>query len=244
MTLPLLLCLSAAAPGLEAQSWVLDVLVATRTEVPVMGETRVYTRSTMLVRFERVDGVLVQRQRLCRVDVSDDTRLAETVIPPAFIAAWPEQVFRPTLTEDAGAWRYSGDPGAVAIGYDPATSGGVVPTRPSSPGVQDWEGDGQPGATVHLVVPVLGAVELYVAQVGHTRFQGQWDGQSIVGAVEMRHFDQNTLGASHGLFDSSPRTQFVPELSGFRLSPIGTVSGCAQLASVYTPGAPPRPAAG
>lgn len=238
--LALLLPLTGAQPPLVEQSWVLDVMVATRTQVPVLGETRVYTRSTMWVRFEQGQAGLVQRQRLCAVEVTDDTRMAETVIPPAFVAAWPEQVFPVRVQAEGGATLYTADPGAVSVGYDPQTSGGAVPARPESPGVSDWEGDGHPGATVNLVVPVLGAIELYVAQRGHTLFSGSWDGASFTGAVAMQDFDQNTLGASHSLFDTSPETHFVPQLSGFRLTPIGAVSGCAQLAQVHRPGPPPR----
>ncbi|MCB9759058.1 MAG: hypothetical protein H6739_04395 [Alphaproteobacteria bacterium] len=212
----------------------LEVTVANVTTVPVLGETRVFTRSLLLVDFEVVDGVLIQRQRLCAVAVDDDARLSSTVIPPAFIAAFPHQQHAVSLEREGGAWRYHADPGPVYIGFDPAQTGGPLPQEVDSVGVVDWDGDGAPGATVNLVVPVLGAIDLYIAQAGHSLLNGAVlaDG-SIAGHVEIRTLDQRTLGASHRLFHTSPAIRPVPALSTFRLAPLEPGMDCADLASAW-----------
>ncbi|MEC8422575.1 MAG: hypothetical protein VX000_02295, partial [Myxococcota bacterium] len=94
----------------------------------------------------------------------------------------------------------------------------------------DWDGDGRPAATVAIRVPVLGSIELYVAQRAHVRLEGQTDAGTGVtrGAVDFEHFEQRTLGASHRMFEANPDMWPDPARSGFELRRIAPGAGCAE----------------
>lgn len=230
--LPLMALLLAPTPPIELGApYGMEVMVATSTTVPVLGDTHVYTRSLLLVEYTQLPEGVQQRQTLCAVEVDDDARLSDTLIPPAFIRSFPVQTNVVALDQAGGGWSFLSDPGPVHIGHDPKRGGsGGVPEEMDSPGVWDWDHDGEPGATVKLVVPVLGDIQIYVAQTGHTILRGQLSASGEVsGEVDLTHFEQRTLGASNRLFHTSPKTRFVPEQSYFRIAPLEAGASCASL---------------
>lgn len=236
-----LVSLASPTPAIPPGRYALELVVATATQVPVMGETLVYTRSLSQVDVFVQDGVTYQTQRLCSVTVEDNNRLADTRIPEAFINSFPVQTYAVSLTPLAtGGFAYFADPGSVAIGFDPRDTAGIVPVAPDDPNLQDYDGDGKPGATVNLVVPMLGAIELYIAQRGHSVMTGEVQDGAVRGEVDVRYFSQRTLAASNSLFHANPPMRHLDE-SWFRLSPAPGL-GCKQLAA--TLGAKPieRPA--
>ncbi|MCB9791930.1 MAG: hypothetical protein H6741_04310 [Alphaproteobacteria bacterium] len=225
------LILASGPPPLESGApYGMEVMVATSTTVPVLGDTHVYTRSLLLVEYSPVAEGLLQRQTLCAVEIDDDARLSDTLIPPAFIRSFPVQRNVVQLSEQGAGWGFVSDPGPVHVGFDARSSGGGVPQELDSPGVLDWDKDGVPGATVKLVVPVLGDIELYIAQTGHTILRGQLSAAGEVqGQVDLTYFEQHTLGASNRLFHTSPATRFVPEQSYFRIAPLEAGASCESL---------------
>ncbi|MBK7756594.1 MAG: hypothetical protein IPI35_09315 [Deltaproteobacteria bacterium] len=225
-----LVSLASPAPSISPGRYALELVVATATQVPVMGETLVYTRSLSQVDVFVQDGVTYQTQRLCSVTVEDNNRLADTRIPEAFIKSFPVQTYAVSLTPLAtGGVAYFADPGSVSIGFDPKRTAGQVPATPDDPNLLDYDGDGKPGATVNLVVPVLGAVELYIAQRGHSVMSGELQNGVVRGAVDVRYFSQRTLEASNSLFHANPPMRHLDE-SWFRLSPAPGM-GCQQLSA-------------
>jgi hypothetical protein len=167
-------------------------------------------------------------QQVCDVKLLSDSR-AETVLPDAFIRAMPRQTYAVRLVETDGNTSFSADPGPTYVGYDPALSGGGVPSGADDPGVVDMDRDGRPGVTVHVVMPVFGAVKIYVAQRGHSRYEGQVGEGGVSGRVDIVALEQNTLGASFAPFAANPQITAVPESSRFDMRPIASGLTCADL---------------
>lgn len=220
MLLSLLSVAAAETPIRVGQPYLLEVVVVSSAAVPILGRTNIHTRSLLLATIDEENGQLTQTQHLCAVQVSDDARLSDTVIPPSFIANFPVQQYTVNLRSDGEGWRYVADPGPVSVGYRPAPAL-PIPQEPEDTRVYDWDRDGNPGATVYLVVPVLGDVEIYVAQLGHTLFSGAVsEGGSVRGSVNIAAFDQHTIGASNAIFHASPPVTQVPASSFFNLTPL------------------------
>lgn len=232
----LLLGLAGAAP-LAPGPHLMVVDVASRSEMAYAGKTEVITRSLLRVDvIRRADGSLEQVQRVCAVRMSSDSK-ALTEIPDAFVASLPEQRYPVAVQAGPdGEQRYTADPGPSEVGFDPAVTGGELPQRKGDPGVTDPDGDGHPGVTVRLIVPVIGAVRIYIAQRGHSRYVGRVIGGEVRGDVEIVTMEQRTLGASFAPFAANPTIVAVPERSRFRLAPLETAEGCEELVARWDGG--------
>lgn len=223
--------LPPAPPPLEAGEYVMVVEVESLSKVPVAGTTSVTTRSLLRVQLVQDAVGWTQRQEVCAVDIATTTR-ATTILPQAFVEAVPVTSYPVQLIRDGEGWRYAADPGPNHIGFDPGVTGGAVPRKKGDPGVVDFEGDGHPGATVLLDVPVIGSVRMYVAQKGWSRYAGTIGTDGVIsGGVETLLTEQRTLGASLGLFAVDPQTTPVPESSRFRIEPVTTTASCKALAA-------------
>jgi hypothetical protein len=223
-------------PGLRPGAYRMVVDVASRSEVAFAGTTEVVTRSLLRVDVRATADGLVQEQRVCDVRILSDSR-ARTEIPAAFVRSLPVQTYPITVRRGVdGVVRYEADPGPSEVGFDPAISGGPVPGGRNDPGVTDPDGDGHPGVTVHLVVPVIGQARIYIAQRGHSRYAGQVDRGEVRGAVEVVAMEQRTLGASFAPFAANPTLTSVPERSRFRMVPVDAGSGCAALVGSWDEG--------
>lgn len=202
-----LLAIALAGPVDEGVPYLLEMDVVTRARVPFAGERDVITRSLAAVRFEATPEGWVQHQRPCAVEVTG----GNVRFPDAFVEAMPARS-DPIVWTD-GAYRF--DPGPTWVGQ--------APNRPlvqsvDHADVRDHEGDGHPGATVLLELPVFGTVRLYIAQISHSVLVGRVEGGEITGRVEVERLEQHTLGASAGVFAVSPHVTVVPERSRFTLT--------------------------
>ena len=216
----------APAPGPHA----MVVEVASRSKVPFAGTTEVITRSLVRVDLVREGDGWTQSQRVCAVEIESDSR-ATTVLPQAFIDVIPVQRYPVQISENG---TYKADPGPTYVGFDPKVTGGAVPRKKNDPGVQDTDGDGHPGVTVLLDIPVFGKVKMYVAQAGWSRYDGAYRDGRFAGAVESVSLDQRTLGASVSAFAANPDITAVPERSRFIMSPLTEPASCARLASRWS----------
>lgn len=213
-----LLASLAAAEGLPPGRYALAVDVVTRAELPWFPPTRGGSRSDVLVDLAWEEGVLVQRGRVCRVDI-DAGRLATIEVPPAFLAA-----LKPTRAEvvvEGG--RYRADLGVETVGF----VGDILPADAAS--AADWDGDGRAGATIKLRIPAIGAAEIYVAQVAHLVLSGHLVEGEVRGGIEVRRFEQVTLGAKPGWLAARSRVTVDVPRSGFVLRPIGADAGCGEV---------------
>ncbi|MFK7928743.1 MAG: hypothetical protein AB8H79_11190 [Myxococcota bacterium] len=209
---------------------VMVVEVATRSKVPFAGTTDVVTRSLVKVGLSERDGVWTQSQDLCAVQIDGDSR-ATTVLPQAFIDAVPNQTYPIQLSPQG---RYEADPGPTNLGFDPKITGGALPLKGSDPGVLDFDGDGHPGGTVVVKMPVFGKVKMYIAQAAWSRYHGTVRGGRIEGRVESVSVAQRTLGASISAFAANPKIEPVPEKSRFFLQRLSTDRPCSSLVASWS----------
>lgn len=212
----------AAPPDLSG-NWEIVLTVVTSAKIPVFGDTEISTKTTLIA---NIDG-LVQQHSTCRVEPTSPLRVVTTTIPDDFVRLIPVKTYPITLTEDGG---YRVDFGPQYIAYDPNLSGGLPPSEADHPAVTDWEGDGQPGATIHLDAPVFGRSEVYITQLAHTRLAGRITGpDAISGGVEVLAMQQRSIGAKPSMFAANPEVTAVPEASGFTMRRLPAGATCADL---------------
>ncbi len=205
-----------------------QVDIGTLTEMSVVGDIHVVVRSATHVTFEKEGDQWFQVQKVCDVKNFDDTRMSTTIIPKAFIAAIPVTRFPVDLTDTTdGGVRYKADPGVEWVGLDPLPDGEELPHKPDDPRVLDFDGDGKPGATVVLEVPVFKRVELYVVQAAQSIYEGVVKGEAVAGDTIMTRLDQRTLKATAPFFKAQPPVKPVADLSSFRIWPLGPGADCA-----------------
>lgn len=213
-----------------AGAWALEVVVATVSKAPVFGEVRSASRSLLRVTIAADgEGGWTQRQTLCRTRMEGGTPLARTVLPDAWRAAMPDRSYPlELLATEGGGWLYRADTGLQVVGYDPAR--GALPMRGDEPQVVDADLDGRPGATVIVEVPGFGSAEVYVATRGHSRLEGRLVGPDrFEGRVHIVEQRQETIGASHRMFDFTPDNRPDPARSTFALWRVAEGAGCGDL---------------
>ncbi len=222
----LLGALWAAEPPDLAGSWSMELSVATKVVLPVIGGLANWTNSNLIVEIRREGDQWVQSHRTCSVVMGSSPALARTVVPTAFIAALPVRSYPLSLSFDGDHWVSFADPSPLAVGFDPRL--GPMPTSLESPAIVDFDGDGQPGASVDVEVPMVSLKgQVWVVQNGHTLFRGESvSSQEISGRAVVLRLDQYTLGATHPLLVSNPRIVVVPEKSRFVMRRLPAGSGC------------------
>jgi len=213
-------------------TWALEVVIGTTTKAPIIGETDSTSKTRLLVHVtanaDASTPAWTQSQQVCRTWMEGGSKLAKTVLPPAWIDVMPPRSYALVLAADADGWTYAADTGLQVIGYDETR--GALPTRGTDANVLDADKDGRPGATVRLEVPGFGAGEIYIAQRGHSRLAGRVvSADRIEGSVLVVEMSQATLGASHRVFDFTPDTRPDPARSSFAMWRVEPGSGCAGL---------------
>ena len=219
-----------AGPDLSG-TWRMDLSLTTEAKVPVIGKTVIQTDSIYIVEISGPPDAPVQEQRVCSITPNSSRSVVTTTIPDTFINAMPAKRFPLALTDlGDGRWRVVGDMQPLAIGFNRERSPGGVPQQADHPAIGDHEGDGHPGATVHLSAPLFGKVEVYMVQHARTVVDGVWSGGDLVeGSATVNDFGQRTVGASNRLFIANPELRAVPETSIFRLARVPAATTCAQL---------------
>lgn len=217
--------------GLGPGRYALELRVASTARVPLLRPDRSVATSLLLVEVERSAGGWTQRPRACDVRVRNSSVGVHTTIPPAFVDGLPEREYPLRMWGAPGELRYRADLGVETVGLQPAQDEGELPTRPGHPSVADTDGDGEPGATIELRVPVLGTARIFVVQRSHLVLQGRQTAPGRVeGTVEIRLLEQRALGAEPGFFHRTPTIRPDPERSGFTLLRLPDDAGCDDLA--------------
>lgn len=234
---PLLLAVGLAhgsAGPLSPGRYGLVIDTATVQKLPFVGRTKGGSRGWLLVDVEQTPRGLEQRMRTCDVIVTGMRGNEGRVeVPDAFVAAIPVNRQPVTVTPSAdGSWTYSVDLGEDTIGWDPSLTD-TMPTTADAPALLDFEGDGAPGATMRLKLPVFGTVDLHVVQHAHIALVGalEPDG-SARGQVTYHRLDQATVGATNAMFTATPEMWPDPSRSGFALEPLADTVSCADLRAV------------
>ena len=109
----------------------------------------------------------------------------------------PKHTYPIQIERDTQGWLYRADLGVERIGYRADSVDGKLPTKIDDPTVYDWDGDGHPGATLRLSVPLLPDGELYVVQRGQSVLNGRVIAPGrIDGGIEVRSFEHRVLAPS------------------------------------------------
>lgn len=205
----------------------LEMIMASMTRVPFFGSTKSASRSLSLVEIRRNGGGLVQSHKVCDFRVVEDSAMIKMVFPEKFIAALSKHTYPIQLEKDAQGWRYRADLGLERIGYKGGADGSKVPTKIDDPVVYDSDGDGHPGATLKLSVPLLPDGDLYVVQMGHSILNGRMTQLgNIDGTIEYKIFEQRVLGAWPSFLNQSPEIVPDPKESRFSITPLPPGSSC------------------
>lgn len=235
-----------AAPDLSGD-WRMDLYVVSHARIPVLGTTTILAHTLFQATVDGPPGEQVLHTRPCRLNPQTTRPIATTIVPQAFVDHLPSKDVPLVMSQDpAGAWRFTGDMQPQDVGwtrkkYTP-TAGALVPQDKDHPSVLDFEGDGHPGATVHLDAPLFGNIEIYVVQTAHTLLSASvGDARIIEGHANPKSFGQRTIGASNRLFVSNPDIQLDPGQSSFRLARVPAGTSCAALAKGEGAGAVVRP---
>lgn len=211
----------------------LEMIMASTTRLPFFGSSKSASKSVSLVQIRRDGDTFIQSHRVCDFRVLEDSAMVKMVFPETFIAALANHTYPIQLERDAQGWRYRADLGIERIGYRGATGDEKLPAKVDDPAVYDWDGDGRPGATLKLSVPLLPDGELYVVQRGHSILNGRIvEPGKVEGAIEVPVFEQRVLEARPSFLNKSPEIKPEPKESRFSLTQIPDESSCDTLRSI------------
>jgi hypothetical protein len=208
----------------------LEMIMASVSRLPFFGTSKSASRSISLVEIRREGGELIQSHTVCDFRVLDDSAMIKMIFPDKFVAALAKHSYAVQIAKDAQGWSYRADLGVERIGYRPGSGDTKLPTTADDPSVYDWDGDGNPGATLKLSVPLLPDGELYVVQRGHSILNGRvTQPGKIEGGIDVRSFEHRVLGARPGFLNKSPDIQADPKESRFSITQVAAGSTCESL---------------
>lgn len=232
-------CLLTMLPALSAAEekdplppgmYRLEMIMASISRLPFFGTSKSASRSVSLVEITRDGARLLQRHEVCDFHVLDDSALIKMVFPEKFVAALAKHTYPIRIEKDVHGWRYRADLGVERIGYRQTSGDSELPTKIDDAAVYDWDGDGHPGATLKISVPLLLDGELYVVQRGQSILNGRITKPGrVAGDIDVRQFDHRVLGARPGFLNRSPEIKPDPGQSRFSIIPIPQGSSCSTL---------------
>lgn len=224
------LCLHAGAAWASTTdlqgTWALELHVVSAASVPVIGDIRSTTVTYGLLEPTADEDGEAQRYSVCGVDLRSPTRLMRSSLPQAFLDALPRRIVHAEV--DGSVYRV--DLGATSLGFEPLSSAGRVPSDADDPAVRDHEGDGAPGFTVLVDVPLMPTVEVYLTQTTDLSLVGELVAPGrIVGRPTVSRLEQHVIGASHSAFGRSPVVHAVDDDGSFQLWRVPTGTHCDDL---------------
>jgi hypothetical protein len=211
----------------------LEMILASIARLPVFGVSKSASRSVSLIEV-RIDATgLLQRHEVCDFHVLQNSAMIKMVFPDKFVGALAKHSYPIQVDKDGQGWRYRADLGVEQIGYKPTSNEPNLPTKLDDPSVYDWDGDGHPGGTLKISVPLLPDGELYIVQRGHSILNGRITRPGRVeGSIEVRSFEHRVLGAWPGFLNHSPEIAPEPAESRFTIIAVPPDSTCETLRAV------------
>lgn len=204
--------------------------MATVSRLPFLGSSKSASKSVSVVEVRRQGPILTQSHQVCDFRVLEHSAMIKMVFSDKFVSALAKPTYPIQMEKDAQGWFYRADLGMERIGYRGDSADGKLPTKIDDPAVYDWDGDGHPGATLRLSVPLLPDGELYVVQRGHSVLNGRVTAPGrIDGDIEVLSFEHRVLGAKPSFLNRSPEIEPDPKGSRFSLSPVPAGSTCESL---------------
>jgi hypothetical protein len=227
--IPALLLLPALAGAAETLlppgTYRLDMRLATETHVPVLGRSESAWTSVALVRIREEAHGLHQSHRVCAVQLDPGYPLVRARLSPGVVDGMVTRTYGVQLDADG---TYRADLGIEAVGF--SGGGRSVPTAANDPGVTDSDGDGNPGATVHLTMPLGATGDVYVAQRGRSVLRGRaTDAGYVEGTIDVLLFEHAVLDANPQFLRAGAATRPIPDRSRFVLRRVADDATCATL---------------
>ena len=208
----------------------LEMIMATISRLPFFGSSKSASKSVSVVEVRREGSNLIQSHQVCDFRVLEDSAMIKMIFSDKFVAALAKHTYPIQIEKDGGEWLYRADLGMERIGYRADSADGKLPTTINDPAVYDWDGDGHPGATLRLSVPLLPDGELYVVQRGQSVLNGRIVAPGrIDGGIEVRSFEHRVLGAKPNFLNRSPEIEPDPKESRFSISPLPAGTTCESL---------------
>ncbi|MDJ0851389.1 MAG: hypothetical protein QNK04_23690 [Myxococcota bacterium] len=232
----------ASPPVLAPGAYRLEMRQVHASRFPVLGKTRTDWVSVALARVRESEEGLVQEHRVCDIRFESGLPLVEMVMPPATQASLVDMRYPVELERDGDGWRYRADFGFEHVGYEPARPGAPPPKRRDDPSIVDSDGDGKPGATLQLDVPILDPFELYVVQRGQTVLNGRVVAEGHVEGAVAGDVEQVVIGSDPYFLKRSPKLEPDRERSRFSMVRVPDGTTCETLVEASRP-APALPEA-
>jgi hypothetical protein len=215
--------LEMLSPGL----YQLEMIMASTTRIRFFGTSKSASKSLSLVEIRHDAEGFQQSHKVCDFRLLEDSAMIKIVFPEKFISALANHTYPIQLERDGPGWRYRADLGFERIGYKASPGDDKLPNRIDDPAVYDWDGDGRPGATLKLSVPLLPDGELYVVQRGHSILNGRLTRPGYVeGFIDYIAFEQRVLAARPAFLSQSPEITPNPNESRFTITPLPPGSTC------------------
>jgi hypothetical protein len=217
----------AASPAqlLPEGRYRLEIALASRMDLPGLGEIDAATGSRSIARVQWRDGQARQQHRVCDLWDATGASWGGVRFPPAFVAALAAPRYDVALEPVAGELRYRADLGLERIGV--ADGVDRLPTGPADGGVRDFDGDGRPGATLRLRIPIVPDAELWVVQRARAVLDGRIVAPGRVeGGVTVTAFEQSVIGARPGFLRHTPLSRPDGARSRFRLERVAADADC------------------
>jgi len=222
---------SAWAAPLEPGTYRLEMSFASSAALPLLGRVHSATVSTSLAEIRDHDGALEQTHRVCDARFEGAVPGTSVEMPPEFVRALATPSYPVSLAEDGSAWLYRADLGVEAVGWH-AAERAPLPRNLDDPAIFDWDGDGEPAATLRVRVAGLPAGEVWVVQRAHSVLAGRvLSSGRVEGAIEILLLEQAVVGARPGFLRWSPDATPDPEHSRFVLERVAAGTTCSDLVS-------------
>lgn len=157
--------------------------------------------------------------------------LVKTKLPPAYLSSVPAKSYAVTTHATGAELRFQADLGTYRAGFDPTCA--TVPTEATDPCVTDWDGDGAPGATIQVKIPMYAWTDVYVCQQNHILLDGvATSADRVEGGLEILDLQNSVIGATRSLFARSPSSTVVQSASTFTMARLATDAGCEQVLAI------------
>jgi hypothetical protein len=191
----------------------------------VLGASESAWRSVAIVRIHKDGRGFRQSHRVCAAEIDSGFPLVHARLLRGLIDRMAMRSYHVEVGTDGS---YSADLGLEAVGF--RSTALAMPTAANDPGVTDCDGDGNPGATVQLTLPLGARGDVYVAQRGRSVLRGRVVGAGrIEGTIDVPVFEQAVLGANPEFLRGAAATRARSDRSRFVLRRIADDATCAEL---------------
>jgi hypothetical protein len=218
---------SEAAPERFSGRWAMLQLLATTSEIPIVGTLRSKTETVVLYDLTYREDVLSGEGTLCRVRIDSGTDLVKTVLPDRFLATLPKPKLNAELIFRDGRWLFRQPKQYVVVGASLVNAlTDPLPYKDSDPRVVDQDKDGKPGVTIQISGIAQG--DIYVTQRNWTELYGSLKAPGRFEGMVLFGNEQKILGATSLYLTRSPNAKPDRERSLFYLLRMSRKASCRQ----------------